>query len=193
MKPTKKERTQNEIVTAAKTIIHDRGHEAITVRNLADITGYSHTNLYYYFRDLNALLWTLRLDMINDMIEELTTSISSQDDVMDDILNKFYSYIDYFFDHPNVFRFFYFYPFIQPEEDESYQNLDQKFNGNWQHAFVRLIQEDIISANSLEIVAKTIIYAMQGMIMLSFSSGGSSTKKEIKNELERLIKYLFKI
>jgi AcrR family transcriptional regulator len=193
MKPTKKERTQNEIVTAAKTIIHDRGHEAITVRNLADITGYSHTNLYYYFRDLNALLWTLRLDMINDMIEELTTSISSQDDVMNDILNKFYSYIDYFFDHPNIFRFFYFYPFIQPEEDESYQNLDQKFNGIWQHAFVRLIQEDIISANSLEIVAKTIIYAMQGMIMLSFSSGGSSTKKEIKNELERLIKYLFKI
>ncbi|MBE0451335.1 MAG: TetR/AcrR family transcriptional regulator [Clostridia bacterium] len=193
MKETKRERTQKEIVDAAKTIIHDKGHEAITVRNLADLTGYSHTNLYYYFRDLGALLWTLRLDMINDMIAELTTNTSSHEDIFDDILNKFNSYIDYFFSHPNVFRFFYFYPFIQPDGDDSYQNLDQKFNGIWQTSFVRLIQEGIVSTENLEIVAKTIIYAMQGMIMLSFSSGGSSTKKEIKNELERLIKYLFRI
>lgn len=192
MKGSKKERTQKEIVDAAKTIIHDKGHEAVTVRNLADITGYSHTNLYYYFRDLNALLWTLRLDMINDMIDELTVNTSSHDDVFEDILNKFYSYVDYFFNHPNVFRFFYFYPFIQPEGDESYLNLDQKFNGIWQTSFARLIQEGIVCTENLEIVAKTIIYAMQGMIMLSFSSGGTSTKKEIKNELERLIKYLFR-
>ena len=68
MKQTKKERTQKEIIEAAKDIIHDKGHEAVTVRYLAEVTGYSYTNLYYYFKDVNALLWTLRLDMIEDMI-----------------------------------------------------------------------------------------------------------------------------
>ena len=50
MKQTKKERTQKEIIEAAKDIIHDKGHEAVTVRNLAEVTGYSYTNLYYYLR-----------------------------------------------------------------------------------------------------------------------------------------------
>ena len=42
MKQAKKERTQKEIIEAAKDIILDKGHEAITVRYLAEITGYSH-------------------------------------------------------------------------------------------------------------------------------------------------------
>lgn len=193
MKPTKKERTQSEIVNAAKAIIHERGYEAVTVRNLAELTGYSHTNLYYYFRDLNSLLWTLRLEMINDMIDELKNIPPHHDEAFDEFLYGLHCYIDYFFNHPNVFRFFYFYPFIQPVDDDSYHNLDQKFNGIWQTSLSKLINENIISAQQLPIVAKTIIYAMQGMIMLCFSSGGTATQVEIKNELDQLIKYLFKI
>ncbi len=193
MKQTKKERTQKEIIEAAKIIIHDKGHEAITVRYLAEVTGYSYTNLYYYFKDVNALLWTLRLDMIEDMITELTSISITKDDPVEEILSAFFCYSDYFYRHPNVFRFFYFYPFVQPEGDVSYQKLEQKFHGIWQTSFYKLIQEGIIQTEDIEVVAKTIIYSLQGMIMLSFSSNGSTKQEDIKEELKKLINYLFKI
>jgi AcrR family transcriptional regulator len=191
MKQTKKERTQKEIIEAAKDIIHDKGHEAVTVRYLAEVTGYSYTNLYYYFKDVNALLWTLRLDMIEDMITELTSISFKKDDPVEEILGAFFCYTDYFFKHPNVFRFFYFYPFVQPEGDDSYQKLEQRFHSMWQTSFIRLIQEGIIQTEDIEVVAKTIIYALQGMIMLSFSSNGATQKEDIKEELIKLVNYLF--
>lgn len=191
MNQTKKERTQKEIIEAAKDIIHDKGHEAVTVRYLAEVTGYSYTNLYYYFKDVNALLWTLRLDMIEDMITELASISFKKDDPVEEILGAFFCYTDYFFKHPNVFRFFYFYPFVLPEGDDSYQKLEQRFHSMWQTSFIRLIQEGIIQTEDIEVVAKTIIYALQGMIMLSFSSNGATQKEDIKDELIKLVNYLF--
>lgn len=193
MKQTKKERTQKDIIEAAKVIINDKGHEAITVRYLAEVTGYSHTNLYYYFKDLNALLWTLRFDMIEDMITELTSISFNKHDPVEEILDAFFCYTDYFFKHPNVFRFLYFYPFTEPEGDDSYQKLEQRFHGIWQQSFIRLIQEGIILTEDIEVVAKTIIYALQGMIMLSFSSNGAAQKEDIKDELKKLVNYLFRM
>lgn len=175
-----------------KDIIHDKGHEAVTVRYLAEVTGYSYTNLYYYFKDVNALLWTLRLDMIEDMITELTSISITKDDPVEEILGAFFSYTDYFFKHPNVFRFFYFFPFVQPEGDDSYQKLEHRFQGMWQTSFFRLVQEGMIHIDDIEVVAKTIIYSLHGMIMLNFSSNGSTNQEVIKEELIKLINYLFK-
>lgn len=192
MKQTKKERTQKEIVQAAKEIVHDKGYEAVTVRHLAEVTGYSYTHLYYYFKDLNDLLWVLRLDMIEDMITALSPAQITKEDPVEEILNAFFSYTDYFFKHPNVFRFFYFYRFVQPEGDKSYQELEERFRGMWQTSFFRLVQDGVIQATDIEVVAKTIIYALQGMIMLSFSSNGTAKQEEIKEELTKLTNYLLK-
>jgi AcrR family transcriptional regulator len=191
MKQSKKERTQKEIIEAAKGIVHDKGHDAVTVRYLAEVTGYSYTNLYYYFKDVNALLWTLRLDMIEDMITELTSVSFTNDDPVEEILGAFLCYTDYFFKHPNVFRFFYFYPFIQPDGDDSYKKLEERFSSMWHNSFFRLMQEGVIQSNNIEIVAKTITYALQGMIMLSFSSNGTTKQEDIKAELIKILNYLF--
>lgn len=188
----KKERTQREILEAAKGIIHEKGHEAVTVRYLAEVTGNSYTNLYYYFKDLNALLWALRLEMVEDMIGQLTSAFEPKADPVEEIIGAFSLYSDYFFNHPNVFRFFYFYPFTQPAGDTGYEVLEQKFQGMWQTSFIRLVQERIIRSEDIEVIAKTLIYAMQGMIMLSLSANGSSTKEGVKQELEIIANNLFK-
>ena len=130
--------------------------------------------------------------MIEDMITELTAVSLTKEDSVEEILSAFFSYTDYFFKHPNVFRFFYFYSFVQPAGDDSYQKLEQRFHGIWQSSFSRLIQEGIIQTEDIEVVAKTIIYALQGMIMLSFSFNGATKKEDIKDELVKLVNYLFK-
>jgi AcrR family transcriptional regulator len=190
LKQTKKERTQKDLLTAAKSIILDKGHESLTVRSLAEVTGYSYTNLYYYFKDMNTLLWILRLEMIEDMITSLSSISMKKNDPVEELQESFFCYTDYFFQHPNIFRFFYFLPFVEPEGDTRYQNLEQRFYGMWQNSFTRLVQEGTVQPDDIPLIAKTIIYSLQGMIMLSFSSNGSMNMDTIKDELSKLIHFL---
>ena len=200
MKAQKKQQARQLFIDAAKQIVLSDGHDAITVRRVADLTGYTYPILYHYFKDLNALYWDLRLNMIEDMIIALTEAPvqtkkainSAVDDPIKDILQNFMIYCDYFFDHPNVFRFFYFHDFVKPEGNEDYAHLEQRFAAMWQGTFSKLISTNHLSAEEVAIVAKTLIYSIQGMIMLSLSSNGSLTQKEIHVELEMLVKYLFK-
>src|SRR5690554_318499 len=138
MKSTKKEQIQKELLAAGKELILNNGHEGVTVRSLAEATGYSHTNLYYYFKDLQTFFWKLRLDLIEDMIAELSSvPIKKNEDPVEEILQIFYLYMDYFFHHPNVFRFFYFYPFVSPADPAEDQNLELRFHELWQTSFAR--------------------------------------------------------
>ena len=189
MKPTKKDRTRREIMEAAKDIIREKGHDALTVRYLAQVTGYSYTNLYYYFRDLPAFLWALRLDIIEDMIGEL--SVDSETVPNEEFSQSLCVYADYFFRHPNLFRFFYFYPFVPPEGDESQQRLEERFRSIWQDAFAGLLQEGILHPNEIETVTKTIIYALQGFILLHISSG-EPLNGDWREELHQIINQILK-
>lgn len=189
MKPTKKDRTRREIMEVAKNIIREKGHDALTVRYLAQITGYSYTNLYYYFRDLPAFLWALRLDMIEDMIGELSVDPETVPD--EEFFHSLCVYTEYFFQHPNIFRFFYFYPFVPPEGDESQQGLEKRFRSVWQDAFAGLLREGILQPNEIEAASKTIIYALQGFILLHISAGGP-VEGDWREELQQIINQIIK-
>lgn len=192
MQLTKKERTYQEIIQAAKVIVRDEGHNAVTVRRLAERTGLAYTSLYYYFKDLYALLWTLRLDMIEDMIADLSAADLQHEDPVAELLAALFSYVDYFFQHPTIFRFFYFCHFDQPEGDDRYEKLQARFGGIWQASLARLVQAQIIPAHDLDSLARTIIYALQGMMTLSFSANGLMSSEAVQSELARLVQYLLK-
>ncbi|NCA99589.1 MAG: TetR/AcrR family transcriptional regulator [Clostridia bacterium] len=192
MTMSKKERTLQEILRAAKASILADGHESVTVRRLAEKTGLAYTGLYYYFKDLNALLWTLRLDMIDDMMAELTVVESAHKDPIEALLAGLSQYTGYFFQHPTVFRFFYFGQFVQPEGDERYLKLQARMGEIWQQSFSRLVQSGQVLPEEIDFLARTIIYALQGMITLSFSANGLMTQETVQSELEQLVLYLLK-
>lgn len=196
MNPQKKEHTRQEILQAAKKLVLEQGHTAVTVRRLAELTGYSYTSLYYYFRDLDDVLWTLRLEMIQDMISSLSYTPDESKEVVgdpiEDLLNALCVYADYFLAHANVFRFFYFRTFIVPQGDDRYQNMEGRFQGIWETAFARLVQENILPPEDVETTAKAIIYALQGMLTLCFSANGSLDSESIRSELEKLIHLLLR-
>ncbi len=190
MTMNKKERTLQEILRAAKAIVHADGHESVTVRHLAAQTGLAYTSLYYYFKDLNALLWTLRLEMIEDMVSELTAVDLVHKNPVEELLARLSQYSAYFFQHPNVFRFFYFCQFVQPEGDDRYQRMQAQMGEIWQRSFARLIHSGQVLPQDIDFLARAIIYAMQGMITLSFSANGLMTQETVQSELDRLVHYL---
>ena len=62
----------------------------------------------------------------------------------------------------------------------------------WQRSFARLVQSGQVLPEDIDLLARTIIYALQGMINLSFSANGGMTQETVQSELERLVHYLLK-
>lgn len=198
IKASKRAETQRVLLEAAKSIVLSDGHEAVTVRRVADLTGYSYPIMYHYFKDLNALLWTLRIEMIGDMVMDLkeatpTPTGAHKAALISQIKEIFHLYAQYFFKHPTVFRFFYFHNFSKPEDDQEYAMLEASFTEGWFETFGGLVKLGVLSADAVEIVAKTIIYSLEGMIMLSLSNNGSLTENDVYEELNQLISYLLKM
>ncbi|MCA0386486.1 MAG: TetR/AcrR family transcriptional regulator [Firmicutes bacterium] len=198
IKVSKRTETQRVLLEAAKSIVLSDGHEAVTVRRVADLTGYSYPIMYHYFKDLNALLWTLRLEMIGDMVMDLKKATppptgAHKAALISQIKEIFHLYAQYFFKHPTVFRFFYFHNFSKPEDDQEYTLLEASFSEGWFETFGGLVKLGVLSADAVEIVAKTIIYSLEGMIMLSLSKNGSLTENDVYEELNQLISYLLKM
>lgn len=188
----KNEQTQKRLLLVTKELILSEGYESVTVRRIAEEAGCTYPLLYHYFKDMDALFWQLRLDMIEEMIVELAPLNEQFSDPNNYLKQIFASYSKYYFEHPNVFRFFYFYPFKRPEIGDEFVNLEQRFREMWHHSFEKLVQSGYIKINDVEITAKTIIYSIHGMILLSLSANGSLTEKAVYQEINEIIDYLFR-
>lgn len=192
MQEVRRDRTRKEILTAAADIIKNEGYEKITVRHLGQLTGLSHTVFYHYFKNLNGLLAALRLEMIEDMVSQLGGEPSQTDDQMETLIKSFTDYADYYIKNPNVFRFFYFYPFSDLQKDMESSSLEIRFQSMWQESFAGLVREGILSEEDVFTVAKTIIYSISGMLLLAFTSSATATKPDIENEIRQTIQFLLR-
>lgn len=190
MSQTKRDRTQKEIMAAAQNIIRMEGHEKITVRHLAEVTGYSHTVFYHYFKSLDGLLWSLRLEMIEEMIDAMREDPKRSGNPIDDLISVFSDYAGYFMKNPNVFRFFYFYPFSRPQGEPESDGLESRFQGMWLETFSGLTESGILPEHMVFVVAKTLIYAISGMLLLNLSSGGMTSPIDIQREIRQIIGFL---
>ncbi|MFZ5354238.1 MAG: TetR/AcrR family transcriptional regulator [Bacillota bacterium] len=185
----KSQRIKSYFLDAAKNMIISEGVESVSVRKVADEAGYSFVTLYNHYTDLNALLWDVKQTMINDLIEFMQKGI--QDTAMDieGIKKIFRLYIAYYLKHPNVFKFFYFHKLKRPEF--SSEDPDgQYYNAMMKETFASLVLEGKIREQDIEVVGKTCIYTVHGILTLYLSGNGDMTEESICSELDKTIDYL---
>ncbi|SHI80755.1 TetR/AcrR family transcriptional regulator [Lutispora thermophila] len=70
-KTLQKRRMMGYFIDAAKKIIDEKGIEALSVREVADIAGYNSATLYNYFEDLEHLTFYASLSYLKDYIYDL--------------------------------------------------------------------------------------------------------------------------
>jgi len=190
----KKQRMKSYFLEAAKAAIKSEGADQLTVRKVADAAGYSYATIYNYFKDLNALLWETRQLMIQDLIVEIKSKIKEPVENKEGIINVFKLYMGYFFEHPEVFRFFYFYPLTKPEiesdEGLGVQSNEPDFSSMWSDTFGAFVQKGILRLEDIEVVAKLMIYSVQGLLTLRFSSVGDMTEEQSYQDLEKIVDHL---
>ncbi len=108
-KNVKKEFVKSKFIDATKTIILQDGVLNVTVRRIAEITGYSYATIYHYFRDLNELLLETKLSMIRDMTVPGSMQAVGPEDPLEQKKRQARQMAGFFIDNPNVFGFFYQY------------------------------------------------------------------------------------
>lgn len=189
-KNLKRQRIKMYFLEATKEVIISEGYEKVSVRRVADIAGYSYATIYNYFADLNQLMREVKQVMIVELFETLQGKMQRKAYDMDEIKESFRLYVEYYFKNPNVFKFFYFYPFGRPSQAAEIEGEAPDYGSMWKETFKGLVLEGKIKEQDIEVVAKTLIYAIHGLIMLCFSNNGDLTEEKVYEELDRILEFV---
>ncbi|WP_241675081.1 TetR/AcrR family transcriptional regulator [Paenibacillus luteus] len=70
------EETKRSIIAAAEKLFQERGYEAVTIREIAKEAGCSHTTIYIYFQDKEALLHALSMEPLQQLKAKLDVLVA---------------------------------------------------------------------------------------------------------------------
>lgn len=104
MKSKRKERNRQYFIDAAKTIIEQEGVDAISVRKVADLAGFSYATLYNYFSDVNALLTYTAVDYLQTCHDKIIDKVDMSQRNPIVLIHYAKEYFTYMVEHPNIFK-----------------------------------------------------------------------------------------
>ena len=186
----KRQRIKMHFLEAAKELIIKVGVENVSVRKVADMAGYSYATIYNYFKDLNELLWDVRSLIIKDITVYMHNKINEPLYNLVGIKKLFRIYMAYYFENPNVFKFFYFHQLSKRGEVVESTEAEPNFEEIWKETLKGFVVDGTLQEKDVEVISKIFIYAMHGMIAISFSYNGDLTEENVYKDLEKIVDYL---
>lgn len=187
----KRSRAKAYFLQATKSMISTEGVKSVTVRKVADAAGYTYPTLYNYFEDLNELLWETKRIMIRELADALPQTMHAPIRDAEDIKKVFRAYVEYYLINPHVFEFFYLCRLEKPNEKPD--DTEPDYGTMWNETFSCFVLNGRMREADVEVVAKTCIYAMHGMLTLHFSNNGDLREKtNLYSDLDKMVDYLLK-
>lgn len=189
-KAIKSDRTKRAFALTARDIIKSRGVGEVSVRKVADESGYSMGSIYNHFVNLDDLLWLTRDLMIEDLAEyflNMDLNINSDDDLK----SLFRNFMDYFIERPNVFYFFYYHP-LDKNQKKTQSNImnEPKVMEKFAMTFQYIMSKGTFSMEDAGTISSTIIYAMYGMLTLYLSGNDQLTLEQVYEQLDSTVDLL---
>lgn len=188
----KAERVKQFFAETAKEMIIKEGVSSISVRKVADLAAYSYATMYNYFKNLDELLWYTRNIMIGDIVEHIKEHNRTEIRDVESIKKLFKTYVDYFIEYPNVFEFFFFHHLEKSEKKVTNIAQEMNFDEMLKATFEHFALSGKLNIKELEIIIKTIVFSVHGMLMIYISNKDDMIKGDIYKSLDDMISYLFR-
>jgi AcrR family transcriptional regulator len=189
-KDLKRQRIKMYFLEAAKELIINEGVENVSVRKVADIAGYSYATIYNYFEDLNELLVDTRSLIIKDIAVYMHNKMNERLYDLEGIKRLLKIYVSYYFENPNVFKFFYFHQLNNKNDRAEGSEEELNFEEIWKETLKGFVMDGTLLDKDIEVISKILIYAMHGMIAISFSYNNDLTEENLCKDLDKIIDYL---
>jgi AcrR family transcriptional regulator len=179
---------RSKYIEAAKSIILRDGAQNVTVRGIAEITGYSYPMIYHFFRNLDDLLLETKLSMIGELTVADDREEAQADDPLERKKRQARQTIGFFIDNPNIFAFFYQYKLDENNASKMRSlELEKAFYRDFNpFAEIGAIREEDIPA-----IARSITFLVFGAVTLYLSNNGL-TKDEALESVDHAIELLLK-
>ena len=82
------EETKRAILNAARDLFATRGYDSVTMREIAKAAGCSHTTIYIYYTDKEALLHQLSMEPLQSLYQQMKTALQNPQLSPDDRLRS---------------------------------------------------------------------------------------------------------
>jgi AcrR family transcriptional regulator len=181
----KNQRVRSYFIQAAKEIILCEGVENVSVRKIADKAGYAYTTIYNYFTDTNDLLRAVKDVMIQDVMQHLQGDSGDKIIDLEEVRRSNRTYAKYYIENPNIFYFFYSYRLSPVSTKPELPDFDK----HWEMTYRSFVESGTIRKKDVPVIAKTMIYSIQGLLALYFSDNGM-TEENVYRDLDSIINHL---
>lgn len=189
-KEIQKSRVKRYFIDAAKEILLNEGALNVSVRKVGDATGYSYATIYNYFKNLDHLLWCIGIEFVKDIVKIYDNDFVKDSYTPEDIKHLLNRYIDYYFENPNVFNFFFFYQVEEPPEDLKEELVRPSLEKILVSILENLAQQKIVEYEKVLVISGLIMNSVHGMLLMYFSKKRKVTKHEIHRKSEEMIQFL---
>ncbi|MCW3489702.1 TetR/AcrR family transcriptional regulator [Dethiobacter alkaliphilus] len=190
-KAIQRRRMERYLIDAAKTIIRDEGVEAVTVRKVADLAGYSYTTMYNYFTDLNELLWYVAADFLDEIIELLENAGQRHPhDGVEALKEGYRAYINYFLENPTIYRFTFFAKLGEPPAKVAEKMSAPVLAQKQIEALAQCAKEGLLQLEDAPVVGGLITTFVHGLLLFYFSERMQVKENELISRMEQTIDYL---
>lgn len=186
VKNEKKEYVKSKFINAAKAIILRDGVLNVTVRRVADITGYSYATIYHYFADLNELLLETKLAMIRDLVSDESIQSVISEDPLERKRQQAKQMAGFFIDNANIFEFFYQFK-MNDENAASMRSLE--LEKAYYEDFAPFVARGIIREADIPVLSRAITYTVFGAINIYLSNNGL-TREDVFRDIDSIIDLL---
>lgn len=187
-KNAKKDYMKSRFVNATKAIILRDGVLNVTVRRVAEMTGYSYASMYHYFKDLDELLLETKLAMIRDMVTAEGVETIESENPLEQKKQQAKQTAGFFIDNPNMFEFFYQYKMA---ESNAAAMRSLELEHAYYEDFVPFVESGTIQKADIPAISRAMMYAVFGAITICLSNNGL-TKEEAFKDIDNTIDLLLK-
>ncbi len=93
------------LINAGIKLINEEGESNLSLRKVASLCGVSHSAPYAHFKDKEELIEAIKNSVTNKFMEKLNSAINKAKSAEEAILNMGKSYIIFFINNPDYFKF----------------------------------------------------------------------------------------
>lgn len=205
-KDIKKKRTLKVFIEETRKIIDQEGVDNVTIRKVAEKTGYNSATIYNYFDNCNQLIFFAALDFLGEYSQAMPEYIADAEDEIERFVLMWECFCKYSFENPKIYysiftehigdeskilmeNYFKIYPEKLKTADQSLVSMLRSPDLSERASFASkpLIENNILSKNKVEDMDNMITYIYHGLLTLIINE---RTKHSSETALKTISKHI---